>query len=88
MCVWVLSCFSHVQLFASLWTVACQVPLSMASSRQEYWSRVAIASSGDLLDSGIKLASPEAPSLQVDSLLLNHQGSSYEYVGNKILKLS
>ena len=45
MCAWVLSCFSPVQLFASLWTVACQVPLSMASSRQEYWSRVAIASS-------------------------------------------
>ena len=24
-----LSCFSHVQLFVTLWTVACQVPLSM-----------------------------------------------------------
>ena len=41
---------------------------------------------GDLLDSGIKPASPAAPSLQVDSLLLNHQGSPYEYVGNKNLK--
>ena len=29
----VLSRFSHVQLFASPWTVACQVPLSMGSFR-------------------------------------------------------
>ena len=29
---------SHVQLFAILWTIACQAPLSMGFSRQEYWS--------------------------------------------------
>ena len=29
---------SHVQLLASSWTVACQAPLSMGFSRQEYWS--------------------------------------------------
>ena len=28
-CVCVLSRFSHVRLFATLWTVACQVPLSV-----------------------------------------------------------
>ena len=28
----VLSCFGHVQLFATLWTVACQVPLPMGFS--------------------------------------------------------
>ena len=33
-----LSCFSCVQLFAIPWTVACQAPLSMGFSRQEYWS--------------------------------------------------
>ena len=33
---------SHVQLFATLWTVACQVPLSMEFFRQECWSWVAI----------------------------------------------
>ena len=33
-----LSHFSHVQLFATLWTIAGQAPLSMESSRQEYWS--------------------------------------------------
>ena len=34
----VLSRFSHVQLFATLWTVACQAPLSIGCSRQEHWS--------------------------------------------------
>ena len=33
-----LSCFCHVQPFATLWTVTRQVPLSMGFSRQEYWS--------------------------------------------------
>ena len=31
-----LSHFSHVQLFVTLWTVAYQTPLSMGFSRQEY----------------------------------------------------
>ena len=38
LCGAVLSHFSHVLLFATLWIVACQVYLSMAFSRQEYWS--------------------------------------------------
>ena len=29
---------SRVRLFATPWTVACQAPLSMGFSRQEYWS--------------------------------------------------
>ena len=33
-----LSCFSCVQLLATLWTVALQAPLSVGFSRQEYWS--------------------------------------------------
>ena len=36
--VLVLSHFSHVQLFANLWTIAHKVPLSMGFSRQQYWS--------------------------------------------------
>ena len=43
-----LSCFSRVQLFATLWTVACQAPLSMGLSRQEYWSRFPCLPPGDL----------------------------------------
>ena len=38
-CVWVgRGHFSHVQLFATLWTVDHQAPLFMGLSRQEYWS--------------------------------------------------
>ena len=37
-CDCVLSCFSRVRLFVTLWTVARQAPLSMGFSRQEYWS--------------------------------------------------
>ena len=33
-----ISCFSHVRLFWTLWTVAHQAPLSVGFSRQEYWS--------------------------------------------------
>ena len=44
----VLSCFSHVQPFATLWTRAYQAPLSMGFSRQEYWSGLPFPSPGDL----------------------------------------
>ena len=33
-----LSCFSHVRLYVTRWTVAHQAPLSMRFSTQEYWS--------------------------------------------------
>ena len=38
--VCILSCFSHVQFFAAIWTVTCQAPPSMGFSRQEYWSEL------------------------------------------------
>ena len=47
-----LICFSHVQLFATLWTVAHQVPLSMRFSRQEFWSGLPCLPPGDLPDPG------------------------------------
>ena len=37
-CACVLSSFSCIRLFVTLWTVACQAPLSMRFCRQEYWS--------------------------------------------------
>ena len=52
-CVCMLSRFSHVQLFVTLWTVTCQVPLSTGFSRQEYWSGLPCPLPGDLPDSGI-----------------------------------
>ena len=51
--------------FATPWTVACQVPLSMGFPRQEHWSKVPFSSPGDLPDPGIK---PRSPALQADSL--------------------
>ena len=39
---WKCSLFSHVGLFVTPWTVACQAPLSMEFSRQEHWSGLAI----------------------------------------------
>ena len=42
--VCMLSCFSHVQLFVTLWTVAHQASLPMEFSRQEYWSGVPLPS--------------------------------------------
>ena len=60
MCTCVLS---HVQLCATPWTVACQTPLSMEFSRQEYWSGLPFPTSGDLPDLGIKPTSPVSPAL-------------------------
>ena len=60
-CSWrvhVLSHFSRVQLFETLWTVAHQAPLSMGFSRQEYWSGLPHPPPGDLPDSGIEPVSP------------------------------
>ena len=45
-----LSCFGCVQLFATLWTVARQAPLSTGFSRPEYWSGLPCPSPGDLPD--------------------------------------
>ena len=54
----VVSSFSRVQLFATLWTAACQAPLSMGLSRQEYWSGLPFSPPGDLPDPGIEPTSP------------------------------
>ena len=51
---YVLSHFSHVQLCATLWTVAPQASLSMGFSRQECWSGLPFPSPGDLPDPGIE----------------------------------
>ena len=51
---------SHVQLFATPWIVAYQVPLSMGFPRQEYWSGLPFPSPGELPDPGIE---PESPAL-------------------------
>ena len=71
----VLSHFSHVWLSVTLWTVACQAPLSMGFSRQEYWSGLPCPPPEGLPNPGIEPMSPMAPALQADSLPLSHWGS-------------
>ena len=61
-CICVLSRFSRVWLFESLWTVAHQAPLSMGFSSQEYWSGLLCPSLGDLPNPGIEPASLPSPS--------------------------
>ena len=62
---------SCVGLFATAWTSACQAPLSLGFSRQEYWSRLPFPSSGDLLDPGIE---PGSPAFQADALTAEPPG--------------
>ena len=59
----VLRHFSCVRLFVTLRTVACQMPLSMGFSRQEYWSGLSFPLPGDLPDPGIKPTSLMSPAL-------------------------
>ena len=59
--------------FAMLWTVACQVPLSMGFPRQEYWSGLLFPSPGDLPNPGSNL---QLLHWQMGSLPPSHQGST------------
>ena len=56
---------------ANPWTVACQAPLSMEFSRQEYWRELPFPSPGELPDPGTELKSP---ALRADALLTKLQG--------------
>ena len=58
-----------------LWTVACQAPLSMGFSRQEYWSELPFPSPGDLPDPGIK---PVSPALTGGFFTTEPPGKPYE----------
>ena len=62
---------SHVQVFATPWTIACQAPLSMEFSRPEYWSGLPHPTPVDLPNPEIE---PRSPALQADSLLAEPQG--------------
>ena len=62
-CACLLSCFSRVWPFATLWTIAHQVPLSMGFSRQEYWSVLPSLPPGDLPYPGIEPVSLMSPAL-------------------------
>ena len=65
-----LSHFSCVRLFRTLWTVAHQAPLPMGFSKQAYRNGLSSPPPGDLSDSGIKCNSLYLLHWQADSLLL------------------
>ena len=72
----VLSLFSHVCLCVTLWTIACQAPLSMGFSRQECFCGLPWSSPGDLPDPGID---PRSSALQEDSLPSEPPGTSFTF---------
>ena len=54
------------------WTVACQAPLSMGFSMQEYWSGLPCSPPGDLPNPGTESRSPAFRKILYH---LSHQGS-------------
>ena len=68
---------SCIQLFLTLWTIACKAPLSTEFSRQEYWSGLLFPAPGDLPNQRL---SPHLLCLlpwQADSLSLHPRGSPF-----------
>ena len=72
--------FSHVRLFVTPWTVACQTPLSMRFSRQEYWDGLPFPTLRDLPDPGME---PRSPALQADALPSEPPGKPPNIIGIK-----
>ena len=83
--------FSHVRLFVTQWTVACQVPLSMGFSRQESWSGLLFSTQGDLPNPGLEPillyllrgqagSLPLAPPGKSSGILPNHKKNRFEAV--------
>ena len=70
---------SYVWLFASLWTMACQDPLSMWFSRQEYWSGLPFPSPEYLSISG---AEPRSPHCRWALYHLSHRGGANTGMGS------
>ena len=74
---------SLVRLFAILWSIVHQAPLSVGFSRQEYWSGLPFPSPGVLPNPGIE---PRSPALQADALTSEPPGillkivSYYKYL--------
>ena len=61
---------------------ACQAPLSVEFSRQEYWGGLPFLSSGDLPNPGIE---PGSPALQVDFLLSEQPGKPLSPLSGEFL---
>ena len=79
----VVSVLSHNHLFATVWTLDHQAPLSMELSKQEYERALPFPPPGCLPNSGIKPRSPVSPALQAGSLpaepFYQHYASYFKY---------
>ena len=73
--VCMLSGFSCVHLFVTLWTAARQAPLSMGFPRQEYWSGLLCPPPGDLPNPGIEPESLMSPALAGRFFTTSHLGN-------------
>ena len=62
-CACMLRHFSCVWLCTTLWTTACQAPLSKGFPRQDYWSGLPCPPPGNHSDPGIKPVSVMTPAL-------------------------
>ena len=62
--------------FLTPWTAARPAPLSKGFPRQEYWSGLPFPSPGNILDPGIK---PASPALQLDSSPTEPPGKLISY---------
>ena len=74
-CVCVCHVLSHVWLFVTPWTIACQASLSMGFPKQEYWGGLPFPPSEDLLDPGIEPTSKSLLRWRWILTLLSYQGS-------------
>ena len=81
------STLSCVQLFKTPWTIAYWAPLSMESSRQEYWGGLPYPTPGYLPDPGIEPASLVSPSLAGGFFATGPPGKQVKYF-HKVVKFS
>ena len=80
----VLSHFRCVQLFATSWTVAHQISLSMGFCRQEYWSGLPCPPPGDLPSQGLNLLLFRLLHWQVGLYHYCHLGAHVQMYGHII----
>ena len=75
-----LSHFNRVCLFATLWTVACQAPLSTGFSRQEYWNGLPCPAPEDLPNPRIEPMSLPSPALAGGFFTTSATWKAWSYV--------
>ena len=86
--VCILNHFTHVWLFAPLWTIACQAPLSMRLSRQEYWSGLLYSPPGNIFHLGIEPTSLMSSALAATILSFIsflRRGMGIDYIATSFL---